>query len=153
MSCCQKSTLKTKHFRHCLDDFTYSPDYLSKYVVDLAPEILSRKYWSWQNRKTLHQTIFISILGQCSKPEFRWVEVSAGGAGLEQHGFAHLDCPLDKWGTFKLFFTLSEKALISILYIHTIYTSRYFAYNFSKNAPLKIVTQDRRIWLLCPSQV
>jgi len=43
--------------RHCLDDFTYAPNYLSK-----------------------------------------WVEVSAGGAGLEQHGFAHLDCPFERIG-------------------------------------------------------
>ena len=28
----------------------------------------------------------------------RWVEISAGGAGLEQHGFAHLDCPFDRFG-------------------------------------------------------
>jgi len=43
--------------RQCLDDFTYAPNYLSK-----------------------------------------WVEMSAGGAGLEQHGFAHLDCPFERIG-------------------------------------------------------
>ena len=41
-------------FRHVLDDYTYTPDYLQK-----------------------------------------WVIKSAGGAGMEFHEFAHLDCPLD----------------------------------------------------------
>ena len=41
-------------YRHVLDDYTYTPDYLHK-----------------------------------------WVIKSAGGAGLEFHEFAHLDCPLD----------------------------------------------------------
>jgi len=40
--------------RHVLDDYTYTPDYLQK-----------------------------------------WVIKSAGGAGMEFHEFAHLDCPLD----------------------------------------------------------
>ena len=40
--------------RHVLDDYTYTADYLQK-----------------------------------------WVIKSAGGAGMEFHEFAHLDCPLD----------------------------------------------------------
>ena len=41
-------------YRHVLDDYTYTADYLQK-----------------------------------------WVIKSAGGAGMEFHEFAHLDCPLD----------------------------------------------------------